>query len=406
MSRICVSRLALTNFKSIERCDLDLGPLTLLVGRNGAGKSNILDSLRFTADALRNTLEYAIRDRGGIDSIRRRTRSGRPTNPSIGLTVSLAGGASAVYEFCIGAVAGRTFEVTSERCEVRSATGRAVAWLRTRRGAAEWSLPFPPPSTSRDRLMLVAASGTDEFRMVFDALTRMTFHNLNPDAMRHPQKPDPSPLLAHDGRNLASIVKRLADTDGNPLRRVADYLQAIGTPILDIGYKPAGSLETVVVTQHATGGDRAGPSEFEAISLSDGTLRALGILVSLASARAAGAGSPTLIGIEEPETSLHPAAAGAMLDALLEATTTAQLVVTTHSPDLLEHDAITPEMIRPVILEEGRTVAGSLDPARGALLRNHLSTAGELLRLDQLEPDPEDVRRQQEKRNTLFEGIQ
>jgi predicted ATPase len=132
MSRICISRLALTNFKSIERCDLDLGPLTLLVGRNGAGKSDMLDALRFTADALRNTLEYAIRDRGGIDSIRRRTRAGRPTDPSIGRTVSLAGGASAVYEFRIGAVAGRTFEVTSERCEVRSATGQAIASLRTR----------------------------------------------------------------------------------------------------------------------------------------------------------------------------------------------------------------------------------------------------------------------------------
>jgi predicted ATPase len=223
--------------------------------------------------------------------------------------------------------------------------------------------------------------------------------------MSHLQKPDPSPLLAHDGRNLAGIVKRLADADGNPLRRVADDVQAIGAPMLDIRYRPAGSLETVVVTQHATGGDKAGPSEFEATSLSDGTLRALGILVSFASALAAGAGSPTLIGIEEPETSLHPAAAAAMLDALLEAATTAQLVVTTRSPDLLEHDAITPEMIRPVILEEGRTVAGSLDPARGELLRNHLSTAGELLRLDRREPDPEDVRRQQEKRNTLLEGI-
>jgi predicted ATPase len=76
MDSRCVTRLALRQYKSIEQCDIELSPLTILVGRNGAGKSNIVDALRFVADALRNTLEYAIRERGGIDQVRRKSLGG------------------------------------------------------------------------------------------------------------------------------------------------------------------------------------------------------------------------------------------------------------------------------------------------------------------------------------------
>ena len=47
-----IRRVVLKNYKSIAACDVQLHPLMFLVGRNGAGKSNFLDSLRFVADAL------------------------------------------------------------------------------------------------------------------------------------------------------------------------------------------------------------------------------------------------------------------------------------------------------------------------------------------------------------------
>ncbi len=56
----------LKNYKSIGACDVELGPLTFLIGPNGSGKSNFLDALRFVADGLRNSLDHALRDRGGI----------------------------------------------------------------------------------------------------------------------------------------------------------------------------------------------------------------------------------------------------------------------------------------------------------------------------------------------------
>lgn len=253
--------------------------------------------------------------------------------------------------------------------------------------------------------MLVAASGVREFRPVFDVLTRMTFHNLNPELMKYPQRPEPGSLLAHDGRNLASVVKQLETNAPKGLQRVLEYLQAIGVSINRIEHKQAGALETIQVSQEVQVPEGTRNSNFDAIALSDGTIRALGILVSLVSANGAGTGGPSLIGIEEPETALHPAAAGALMDALTEGSQRTQLIVTCHSPDLLEHENITPAMIRPVLLENGRTVVGRVNPAKADLLKQHLTTAGELLRLDQMEPDPEDIRRQQEAKGTLFESL-
>jgi len=74
-----ITRVVLKNYKSIAACNVELGPLMFLVGPNGSGKSNFLDALRFVADALRYSLEHALRDRGGISEVRRRS-SGHPNN--------------------------------------------------------------------------------------------------------------------------------------------------------------------------------------------------------------------------------------------------------------------------------------------------------------------------------------
>ena len=59
-------RVVLRNYKSIAACDVSLAQLSFLVGPNGSGKSNFLDALRFIADALRFSVDHALRDRGGL----------------------------------------------------------------------------------------------------------------------------------------------------------------------------------------------------------------------------------------------------------------------------------------------------------------------------------------------------
>jgi predicted ATPase len=119
--------------------------------------------------------------------------------------------------------------------------------------------------------------------------------------------------------------------------------------------------------------------------MSDGTLRALAVLTAVFQF---GDRAPApLIGIEEPETALHPAAAGLLLDCLREGTRDRQVIVTTHSPDLLDNDEIGAEQLLAVISVDGKTTIGPVDAASRNALRDSLYRAGELLRLGQLEPD-------------------
>jgi predicted ATPase len=202
--------------------------------------------------------------------------------------------------------------------------------------------------------------------------------------------------LARDGHNIASVVKELGSgADG--VDRVVQYLGAIGVPIQKITHRQMGAFETVRFAQRL---NDSTTWQFDASSMSDGTMRALGILVSLLSAGRNGQG-PTLVGIEEPETALHPAAAGTLVNALLEATAATQVVLTCHSPDLLDHGQVDAEMILVVVNEDGMTRVGPLSPSKKELLSDHLSTAGELLRLDQLTPDPADLE-QQKSSECLF----
>ena len=98
-------RVVLKNYKSIAGCDVQLGPLTFLVGPNGAGKSNFLDALRFVTDALRTSLDHALRDRGGISDVRRRS-GGHPTHFGMRLNFVLRTGESGHYAFRIGSQRG------------------------------------------------------------------------------------------------------------------------------------------------------------------------------------------------------------------------------------------------------------------------------------------------------------
>jgi predicted ATPase len=121
--------------------------------------------------------------------------------------------------------------------------------------------------------------------------------------------------------------------------------------------------------------------------MSDGTLRALGILVALFQSGNGRAHRVPLVGIEEPEIALHPAAAGVLRDSLRDASRNTQVIVTSHSPDLLDDSEISDEWIMPVIAEHGVTRIASLDEAGRTAIRERLYTAGELLRLDQLRPE-------------------
>ncbi len=120
--------------------------------------------------------------------------------------------------------------------------------------------------------------------------------------------------------------------------------------------------------------------------MSEGTLRALGLLIALF--QGSGVQAPSLVGIEEPETGLHPAAFAVMREAMSRAAERTQVIVTSHSPDLLDDPGLDPDALLAVTSVDGATRIARLDEASRTAMRTHLFSAGELLRLNQLAPEP------------------
>jgi predicted ATPase len=373
-----LTRAVVKNYKSIAACDVDLRPLTFLVGPNGAGKSNFLDALRFLADGLRTSLDHAFRERGGIGEVRRRS-SGHPTHFGVRVELALPNGTAGSYGFRIGAKPNGAFEVQSEECVLRPPEALAGE-SRFTVTAGEVSSTVPGPAAASDRLYLVSASGLPEFRPVYDALSNMGFYNLSAERVKDLQMPDAGELLARDGGNLAAVLDLIGKRRPELKARIEEYLARVAPGIQGVDAIALGPRETLQFRQEAAGGDA--PWRFLAANMSDGTLRALGVLVALFQT-----GNASLVGLEEPEAGLHPAAAGILLDAMFAAGETRQVLVTSHSPDLLDSSRIETDSILAVVAEAGSTYIGALDAVGREALRKRLYTVGELLRLDQLRPE-------------------
>ncbi|MBI3968373.1 MAG: ATP-binding protein [Chloroflexi bacterium] len=129
---------------------------------------------------------------------------------------------------------------------------------------------------------------------------------------------------------------------------------------------------------------------FLAAEMSDGTLRALAILVALRQPPLANRLSVPLVGIEEPELAIHPSAIPVLRDALIEASGSTQILVSTHSPELLDDWDVAVESVLAVLMAGGRTQIGPLEPAIHAIVADRLYTLGELLRSTQLPPHAAD----------------
>jgi predicted ATPase len=380
-----ITKVNLRYFKSIGSCSVDLGGLTIPVGANGSGKSNFVDSISFVSDSLSSTLDFAIRQRGGPSAVRKRS-GGHPTHFSISLRMKLPSGRDSVYSFEIGSDPNGRHRVRREKLAVGAGSWQPVEYDYENgalRGATE-GLSLPPTITN-DRLALQVASTLPEVREVFDLLSGARFYSIYPEDFRYPQPHDSGDYLLRTGKNLPALVRNLQDNQPDTFRRICEYLGRIVTDVRKIDHRSIGPSETVEFFQSVAGQQH--PWRFFASQMSDGTLRSLGILVALFQKPSA-ANVGLVLGIEEPEATIHPAACAVLTDAILEASKTKQILLTTHSPDLIDHPGIDVDSIRIVQSIAGDTSIRQADESSRQAVRRQLVTPGELLRQDQLAPSP------------------
>lgn len=373
-----IMRVVLRNYKSIQHCDITLGPLTFLVGPNGAGKSNFVEALRFLSYGLSSSLEQALDNRSGFRSILHRG-AGSESRISFEVFFRLGNKASGNYLVEIGALQDGPVAVTREECSVHSVRGSD--WFKVTSGAVTSNQGLTP-AASEEKLYLVNASGLAAFEPVYRALSSIAVYNPVPDEIRGFKPERRYRTLDRTGSALAETIFKLKTLGPERLVRVTDYLRRINSNVLDIDAVSVDGNYNLRFELERGSGLR---EDFPTQNISDGTLRALAVLVALF--QKSDRYPLSLIGLEEPEAGLHPAAAGVLFDSLVEASQFSQVVVTSHSPDLLDREDIPENSLKAVAMCEGNTVIGGTDEAGRIALKERLYTAGELMRMDQLRPE-------------------
>ncbi len=373
-----ISRVILQNYKSLRDCDVSLMPITFLVGPNGAGKSNFVEALRFLSYALSVSLEQALDARSGFRSIKYKSADAAST-VSFKIFFRLEDDRTGSYLVDLEAPHDGPVSIAREECSVTSPKG--TDWFKVHSGVVT-SNHSVTPAASEEKLYLVNASGIAPFEGVYRALSSIVVYNPVPDEIRGFKSEKRYRNLDRSGSALAETISRLKELAPERLARVTDYIRRINPSIIDID---AVSVDSNYNLRFAVDRGHGLREDFPSQNMSDGTLRALAVLIALF--QKSDRHSLTITGLEEPEAGLHPAAAGVLFDSLTEASHLGQVVVTSHSPDLLDRDDIPEDALRAVVMCEGRTIIGPVDRVGRSALREHLYTPGELLRMDQLRPE-------------------
>lgn len=221
---------------------------------------------------------------------------------------------------------------------------------------------------------------------LYRPLRALRVYQIKPEVIGAIQEQSSSPYLRSDGSNSNSVLLRLVKRDNGFVKRIPSSMSRVGdllqSVVPGVSLRPPefdSGLSILSVEQ-----DWAGlKAVFKASSMSTGTLYALGLIIAALQDPA-----PSLIAIEEPELNIHPGALDAIGDILNVAAERTQVVVTTHSPDLIDAKWITPENLRVVEWANGETRISELGQAPVKALRQHLMGAGELMRANALDAAP------------------
>lgn len=396
------------HYKSLSDVTVHLHPkITLIVGPNSVGKSNFVDAMRFLRDAAKDDLDHALVSRGGITRIRQQTTGGgRPFN----LTFEVAATQTfqelepriATYMLELTNVRGGEFKVEREEAECFEENeghdqdrdeyffySLSEGFVRSRDGNV--TLKDGRPSrqfqfNETEKLFLGASIPDDFFytaaaRSCEQFFSGWKFTTLYPTVLRELKTPDSETGLREDGSNWASVVRAFKKTakGRQNLDRINEMMQQVLPDFQDVSVTTAGSF---LVPKFRFGDPEKGSvkREFDPVQLSDGTLRIYGILLSLYQTP-----PPQLLVIEEPEQTVHPGVLAMLAEAFKEVSGQTQIVVTTHSPQLVEH--FEPENIRVATMTDGATHISGIKKTQQQAVISGLISLGEFMAAEGLQPE-------------------
>ena len=380
-------KLKLHRFRSFEKDVVKFDNPTFLVGQNGSGKSNFADAFAFLAEAMSSPLQAVLEHRGGFPALGHRSSArGRPSNLGLAVTIDNLDSDTALanYAFELRALRGSYgFKVVRERCVLERTDGQIDLFDRHMlpKESKMSKLTLGDVSdldVDHGALALPIVGGDARFKSISRFLSEMRVCLIEPTSLRGMQAPDGGLRLHSDGSNAASVLREIQRNSPDDWKLICEILESIVPGTIGVQPKKHGNKLTLEFKHDWA---KKEPVRFEAFNMSDGTLRILGLLTAVFQPQ-----KPSLLVIEEPEATMHQGALGSILDVLRHAARFMQVVVTTHSPDVLDAEWIEDRHLRIATWSKGVTRVNVISQASRQALRDHLMGAGELLRSNALTP--------------------
>jgi len=311
-----ITQLVLKGYKSIAECDIKLGRLNVLIGANGAGKSNVIGVFRLISRILDRQLQVTVTAMGGADAL---LHFGRKTTEA--LQVELHFGANR-YSFDLRPTQDNHLMFVEE----------TLLWKLKKYGGQR-----------NGRLESCMTGQGDAARIARDdgAVRTMRswrfhhFHDTGREArVKQVHSINDNEYLRDDARNLAAFLYRLKQHHESHYERIVKMVRMITPFFGDFHLRPTvWNPETIQLEWTEAGYD----VPFTASALSDGTLRFICLATVLLQPEEF---APTALIIDEPELGLHPYAIAVLAGLMRSASHRHQLIISTQSVELVnEFDA-------------------------------------------------------------------
>ena len=362
-----ITRFALENWRNFTHVDVPVQQRVFIAGPNAAGKSNLLDALRFLRDLSTpgGGLEKAVGDRGGVSKIR--CLAAR-RYPAIVLDVEIgesAGQADWRYRLSIIQDNQRQPRIKEELIERK---GRKI-------------LHRPDTADQRDserlrQTHLEGISTNKEFRDIYRFFNSVRYLHVLPPLVRQPERFTGRDLTGETFGSdfLEQLARSTPKTRQSRLRRIEEALRIAVPQLRELKLEKDEIGIPHIEGRYEHWRPNAGWQQED--QFSDGTLRLMALLWSVMD------GTGPLL-LEEPELNLHPAVVKFLPQLLHRATrrTRRQVIVSTHSPDFLRDEGIASDetlLLRPH--DNGtRVIVAASDPNIRLLLESGASIADAVL---------------------------
>ncbi len=311
-----LERITVTGYKSIrELRDFELGDLNVLIGANGAGKSNFLSIFKMLKALANNRLQLVVGQSGGADYLLH--FGGKYTEEiQVGLTIYNSPIELLDYEFGLKYAVSSELTFLDEKCLDRHRAEDKQNWTYLGSGQKETKLSIKESWWQG---------------AILDRLQKWTvyhFQDTTPEA-RVKQNPDiyDNHELKSDAANLASFLFLLKNHHQIYYKRILNTVK-LAAPFIDdfvLNPMPENAQRIRLRWRHKNAED-----DFDISQFSDGTLRFICLTTLLLQPN-----PPSLIIIDEPELGLHPAAIGLLVEMLRSVATKSQVIISTQSVSMV-----------------------------------------------------------------------